>query len=221
MATNNFDNLNNIVTTKNEVKPRAIPYEEYFEPMEITDEQKEQRIAFANDFDDKLFFVLMMIAAGIKANNDIDTEIYYEMLSSRLADTVYSMTDDLLLDDGYIAEYILQRSKQIVDTTILNIADAYYHSMDRAMFISENEANAVMNYHDEIKAIRNGYKFKTWITMKDKKVRHSHNRVDGETIGIFQVFKVGGSEMMFPHDESLGASANQLINCRCSVRYSK
>lgn len=36
---------------------------------------------------------------------------------------------------------------------------------------------------------------------------------------VVDIFLVGTSMMMFPKDDSLGASAKEIINCRCSVKY--
>lgn len=55
--------------------------------------------------------------------------------------------------------------------------------------------------------------------MKDQRVRKTHREVDGETIPIDEVFLVGESLMRFPKDTSLGASAEEIVNCRCVVKY--
>ena len=58
---------------------------------------------------------------------------------------------------------------------------------------------------------------------KDGRVRHTHIRLDEQKIGIFEHFDVGKTQMMFPRDTSLGADAfpEEIINCRCSLRYTK
>ncbi len=60
---------------------------------------------------------------------------------------------------------------------------------------------------------------KTWRDLGDKKVRPSHVAVDGTTVGENEIFTVGGSQLRFPGDNSLGASIGEIINCRCSGEY--
>ena len=60
---------------------------------------------------------------------------------------------------------------------------------------------------------------KTWQAVGDSKVRPSHAAVSGTTVPFDQPFTVGGSLMMRPGDGSLGAGAEEIVNCRCSVLY--
>lgn len=118
----------------------------------------------------------------------------------------------------YLDEYAKSISKEIVDATKEHVDDAYYLSKDRAMFIAENEANAIGNYRQQIEAVKAGMKYKTWITKNDKKVRHTHEEVNNKKIGIFDSFQVGNSEMMFPKDSN--GDSEEIVNCRCVLHYS-
>lgn len=61
---------------------------------------------------------------------------------------------------------------------------------------------------------------KKWRTMRDERVRHSHVKLDRVTIPYDEPFiSVLGNLMMYPHDASLGASEDDLMNCRCSIEY--
>lgn len=60
---------------------------------------------------------------------------------------------------------------------------------------------------------------KTWRDMDDKRVRNSHRIVDGTRLPENGIFNVGGSRLQFPGDSSLGATAAQVINCRCFADY--
>lgn len=53
-----------------------------------------------------------------------------------------------------------------------------------------------------------------WDDAGDAKVRNDHRGVS-KVRGLSQPFDVGGSLMMHPGDTSLGAGAEQVINCRC------
>lgn len=61
---------------------------------------------------------------------------------------------------------------------------------------------------------------KTWITMRDERVRAAHRAADGQRVPIEQPFIVKNEKLMFPGDAHLGATIGNLINCRCIVIYS-
>ena len=60
---------------------------------------------------------------------------------------------------------------------------------------------------------------KTWQTAGDNKVRPSHAAVDGETIPFDDLFDVGGAKMFRPGDQSHGAGADEIVNCRCALLF--
>lgn len=57
---------------------------------------------------------------------------------------------------------------------------------------------------------------KIWLAMIDGRVRHVHAEADGQEVGNGEPFVVGGEKLMFPGDESMGASPWNLYNCRCT-----
>jgi hypothetical protein len=56
---------------------------------------------------------------------------------------------------------------------------------------------------------------KTWVTFGDEKVRLSHLQAEGQQVEVDEPFTVQGEELMYPGDTSLGASLDNIINCRC------
>ena len=56
---------------------------------------------------------------------------------------------------------------------------------------------------------------KKWMTMGDARVRDIHNAANGQEQYYLEPYQVGGELLMFPGDGSLGASAKNLVNCRC------
>jgi hypothetical protein len=54
---------------------------------------------------------------------------------------------------------------------------------------------------------------KTWITMHDDRVRHTHRAMDGISVNLDQTFSVGGHPMKYPGDPI--APPEETINCRC------
>lgn len=94
-------------------------------------------------------------------------------------------------------------------------------SRNRAATIARTEThNSAMAAIDEsLKYKRITVRTKTWWTLRDDKVRESHVAVHGTTVAYRDPFDVGGSQMMRPGDDSLGAGAEEIVNCRCSVLF--
>jgi hypothetical protein len=61
--------------------------------------------------------------------------------------------------------------------------------------------------------------YKWWSTMLDEKVRPWHQAAEGQERPIADPFTVGEQSLMFPGDMALGATLNNIINCRCSAVY--
>lgn len=60
---------------------------------------------------------------------------------------------------------------------------------------------------------------RVWDSAGDSRVRWSHKRLDGQSVGLDEPFiSPSGARMMFPGDTSLGASGDETIMCRCRVR---
>lgn len=188
----------------------SIPYEEYFGEMEISDKEKEERKELAKEFE--ILFLFLLMAYKKEQSDEI----------IRILQEKYKEISILFIGTEKASSYIEEYSKQIIEDTIRvtneNIKDPYYTSWDRAMFIAENEANSIANYRQQLEAIKSGKKYKTWVTMRDKKVRHTHEKIDSLRIPIFEAFQVGNSRMMFPKDSN--GEAKETINCRCVLEYS-
>lgn len=220
MSISSYDELNTRPNNR-----RSEPYKEYFSKMSISDKEKQERIAFSEQMEEVVLYILALIETTIESGESdqkyIQTQFYDKYLDVVLG---------YMLIDSYIKEYVLETSKQIIGTTFSHIVekhpdseqatDDYYLSNDRAMFISECEANSILNYRQYSKALKAGKTKKTWIDVGDKRERKTHLEVGGTTIPINEPFSVGDSLLMFPTDHSLGASADEIVNCRCSIQYS-
>lgn len=62
---------------------------------------------------------------------------------------------------------------------------------------------------------------KTWRTVGDERVRLSHVEADGQTVPKAGVFIVQGQALRFPGDTSLGATIDNVANCRCAAVYKR
>lgn len=210
---------------------RSEPYNQYFDKMSLTEKEKKTRISFSEDMEEVILYILSLAAIMIE-NDEIDKEY----LTSQLYERYIDVASEYLPVDSYVKQYANEVSKQIIETTFLygissSIVDSeqskdskvnpndYYLSNDRAMFISECEANSILNYKEYSDALKSGKKTKTWIDVRDRRERKTHLEVGGTTIPIKELFAVGNSLMLFPKDTSQSASASEIVNCRCSIRY--
>lgn len=217
MSVSSYDELN--------IRPnnrRSEPYKEYFSKMSISDKEKQERIAFSEQMEEVVLYILALIETTIESG-----ETKREYIQTQFYDKYLDVIASYMLIDTYIKQYAVDITKQIIDTTFerlssedKSITDDYYLSNDRAMFISECEANSILNYRQYSKAVKSGKTKKKWIDVGDKRERKTHLEVGGTTLPIGEPFSVGDSLLQFPTDASLGASADEIVNCRCSIQYS-
>lgn len=217
MSVSSYDELN--------IRPnnrRSEPYKEYFSKMSISDKEKQERIAFSEQMEEVILYILALIETTIESG-----ESDQEYIQTQFYDKYLDVIASYMLIDTYIKQYALGVTKQIIDTTFerfsaedRSITDDYYLSNDRAMFISECEANSILNYRQYSKAVKAGKAKKKWIDVGDKRERKTHLEVGGTILPIDEPFSVGDSLLQFPKDTSLGASADEIVNCRCSIQYS-
>lgn len=217
MSVSSYDELN--------IRPnnrRSEPYKEYFSKMLISDKEKQERITFSEQMEEVVLYILALIETNIESG-----ETDQEYIQTQFYDKYLDVIASYMLIDTYIKQYALDVTKQIIDATFerfsvedRSITDDYYLSNDRAMFISECEANSILNYRQYSKAVKAGKTKKKWIEVGDKRERKTHLEVGGITLPIDEPFSVGDSLLQFPKDTSLGASADEIVNCRCSIQYS-
>jgi len=60
---------------------------------------------------------------------------------------------------------------------------------------------------------------KSWLATDDKRTREWHREADGQETGMEDPYQVNGELLMFPGDSSLGASASNIVKCRCCEVY--
>ena len=206
-----FDKLN--------FKERAIPYEEYFEVMDIDDEQIEERIKAANDFEGDFLFLLSLISLQLNIKN-VDADYTKSVFADRWAGT----TSKYLDDSDFVTEYSKWFADGAVDATLRGIDDPWMLSDDRAMLNAENEANTVLGRQDFIRALLKGYTQKQWKGLDDGRERKTHIVLNDKIIPIKKYYQVGNARMLFPKDISSHMSTGamyprEVIGCRCSIRY--
>lgn len=193
---------------------RSIPFETYFGEMDITEEQKEKRIAIAEELEEFVMFIFALIMTMLESDS-IDRNYILIQVNQRYLHIVGKYVDV----DEYVEDYIKRFSDTFILTTFDSIDDLWYLSADRAAFIAENESETTWNYEEYKQAIKSGKTKKQWDDVRDNKERKTHREVGGTIIPIEDTFVVGDSLMRYPKDDSLGADAKEIINCRCTIKY--
>jgi hypothetical protein len=103
------------------------------------------------------------------------------------------------------------RADTIGLTETQNIAEKT-KDLEAQYFFAENELVAGGVAITE----ENAELLKTWSAILDKVTRPTHVEADDQTVPKDDPFIVGGAQLMFPGDTSLGAPLDEIINCRCN-----
>lgn len=209
MAQRTFDELKSIRTELDELSA-AREIEQYFSEMDLPEEEIELRIQVANDFQRffRNLFLLMLTGEALREKYIDDIRSEYIRICDR-----YDLIPNMV--------HIDRLAETIVDNTLQNIDNEFYTSIGRSVNIAEAETNNSANYDDLQDAIESGLTQKTWVTMRDNKVRDTHVALDGATIGIDELFQVGDAEMRFPCDEEVAFDyPEEIVGCRCTISYS-
>lgn len=217
LGVTSFDELNRLVGYE-----RSMDYNTYFGEMQLTDAQKQDRIALAEMLEpeilqtfEELFFAYPYVRSDMV--DDLKDRYLDVLVATGLIATLGAVTSP------QEARYYSHAEKFAADTIATTRSDPerlYNYSEDRAMFCAENEANMIYGDEEFWQAIEDGATEKTWHTVGDNHVRESHAEVNGQTLPIAEPFMVGGSLMMHAHDDSMGSGAEELVGCRCSTEYS-
>jgi len=189
---------------------------EYFKPMPISDEEREDRVETSKDIRDALLFLFALITAYSEYGNvDWDNiEFQYRNELERLINTHGRNTQ-------FMQAYIYDKAAEFIGATKDNYYpdETYWTSDERATFEAVNEANDIVGYKELQKAIENGYTLKRWLTQNDAKVRKSHIKMEGKTIPIKDFFVLDKGRMLYPHD--FVNCPDETYNCRCAAKYLK
>ena len=135
--------------------------------------------------------------------------------------------------------------KQITDTTLLKLrlelaegvvagesipqlakrVDSLYLDQiipNRSTTIARTEVIAASNFGSHEAAKQSGLVLqKVWLATGDHRTRPDHAEADGQQVGMEEPFDVGGEQLLYPGDTSLGASAREVCNCRCTQYYAR
>ncbi|MFC3816560.1 phage minor head protein [Lysobacter sp. GCM10012299] len=83
------------------------------------------------------------------------------------------------------------------------------------------ESTKFIEAEHESEAAGEGKPRKRWATVGDRLVRGTHADANGQTVDFDTAFIVGGAQLRYPGDRSLGAPASETMNCRCAALYTE
>jgi hypothetical protein len=119
-----------------------------------------------------------------------------------------------LAEGAELGENIRQLRDRIV------AADSTAFGRERAEVIARTEALTAYSVGSHAAADESGVEMdKIWSTSMDGRQRPTHGRANGQRRALKEPYTVGGADLMFPSDSSLGAPASETIQCRCSELY--
>jgi len=149
-----------------------------------------------------------------------------------IADTTYknmrnavkiSMAASLVAGIALSKDDIADQSKTILD--------AYFNARVPTIATTEVQRASESGKFEELNGLINGNAYykelnihevtkkKTWIAIMDEHTREDHVEADGQEVDFEDPFDVGDEQLMTPGDDSLGATAKNICNCRCNAIY--
>ena len=147
------------------------------------------------------------------------------------------------LDDGYFnmtlrdkrfdptVRKAIESGQPLTQDTIDKLVSRYRSNalQERGNSIARTETLAALNRSEwlatkqalEKSGLPDDAAYKVWDSAADSRTRPSHRKLDGVRIPINEAFTspTSGKPMMHPGDDSMGATGEDVIGCRCRVRY--
>ena len=198
------------------ISERREAYREYFDVMRIPVKDKRKRERLAEELDDIWLDLFAIYLVAMEVNREVDEQAVRGEHIQKIEDALRGAG----IREEVIQDYIRDVVNEELDVTQRRYReDPYWTSQERSTNISENDTNIVFHAHEYLNAVASGKRSKQWLTMKDDRVRETHAEVDEVVMPIDEPFVVGDSLLMFPGDVSLGASVEEIANCRCAVTY--
>jgi hypothetical protein len=138
---------------------------------------------------------------------------WIEERSTRDADLIQGVSDEEVIKTLWDVVF---EGKYSIPKAVEALQDAYSFSQGRAKAIARTEMISAGRAGQFQGDYQSGMVIgKTWHSTHDSRTRHAHSEAEGQTVRFTDPFIVDGQELMFPGDSSRGASAKNVIQCRC------
>lgn len=109
-----------------------------------------------------------------------------------------------------------------IDQLADRMDDLYLESIipHRSTVIARTEVIAASNLGSRAGAIETGLPLRhSWLSTRDARTREEHADADGQSQPMDEPYEVMGERLLFPGDSSMGASAGNVVQCRCAETY--
>lgn len=154
----------------------------------------------------------LLQGAGQLAVEDVFTQYVFLQLKQKTlhhASLAVATTKDKLQDLLSTAIHEGQSIEQLGKA----IRDSFATTKVRSLRIARTELTDTINDGTEQTLRKEGYQTKEWSTVIDGRQRETHQKANGQVVGINDLFRVGDESCKFPGDDIL-SPANR-VNCRC------
>jgi len=171
-------------------------------------------------------------AESVFAKYGIEFNAINKTATNKLVTESISPFDKLAIDNLKSKDAVLRALKQEFTTSIMT-GESIPNMAKRIKGVTErNLSDSVRIARTETTRVENGAKLdvgkqgeklgfvmkKEWVSTTDERTRDEHSNADGQQVDMDEPFTVGGEQLMYPGDTSLGASAWNTINCRCTIK---
>lgn len=175
---------------------------------------EDNRAQISNDID-----LSTQIHAQIRANQStqIITQTTQKDMHAAVTGTIVAAAAaGVALSNRQVANRAKLQLQQKLDGRLPIIA--MIDTQNPAEQAKQSEINGLVKFGAVIGGIKllTAKKFKKWQAILDRATREAHALADEQIVPFDEPFIVMGQRLMYPGDMSLGATLDNIINCRCS-----
>lgn len=164
--------------------------------------------------------------AGNELHQELGIDDPWQMPPQKAKDYLAARTEPIM-DTGYTVRNAINTALQEgldagegTDELAGRVKGVFNDLADfEARRIAQTETNMAYNDARHVAMEDAGIGYKAWLSSHGPNVRPAHAAAEQATIDnpipLDQPFEVGGEQLMYPGDDSLGASAGNIINCQC------
>lgn len=139
---------------------------------------------------------------------NIDEATLFAQQDAQMRDEVITVQEAAIVMGAFLSRRLIRRITGIANTETQAVAEV----------AKSTEVEVLTGNRPVISGgrVRTTDVTKQWVTVGDERVRLAHASADFSEVQIDDAFIVGGEQLRYPGDTSLGASLGNVINCRCS-----
>lgn len=144
---------------------------------------------------------------------------YYNQYGGQNIKSISETMVKSVVEEIKAGTYQLETIEQMAERIEKTVNNPKFYKW-QALRIARTETTFAMNAASEMVGEVSGLVMtKRWIARRDGRERISHGESNGQVVLQNELFTVGGQKLKFPGDGSNGATASNLVNCRCAIAY--